>query len=133
MKKKDKAQKKKDMPEFSFKEFTPEEGKIYEDAVNAFRVAITAGKTLAQAYESHAIADPELRSLIQADFLKILIAERHFGQRETLDDLSKKLGVSLDLVKGTLGRMLQEAGVSAADQFGKEFGDLNPDAKKTND
>jgi len=133
MKKKDKAKKKQDMPEFSFKEFTPEEGKIYEDAVNAFRGAITTGKTLAQAYESYSIADPELRSLIHADFLKILIAERHFGQREPLDDLARKLGVSLDLIKGTLGRMLQEAGVSAANEFGKEFGDLNPDAPKTND
>ena len=54
MKKKDKSKKKQDMPEFHFKEFTPEEDKIYEEAVNTFREAITAGKTLRQAYESYA-------------------------------------------------------------------------------
>ena len=52
MKKKDKAKKKADMPEFQFKEFTPEEGRIYEEAVNKYREAIAAGKTLRQAYES---------------------------------------------------------------------------------
>ena len=39
----------------------------------------------------------------------------------------------MELVKDTYGRMLQEVGVSAANQFGKEFGDLNPDAPKMND
>jgi hypothetical protein len=52
MKKKDKVKKKPDMPEFSFKEFTPEESNIYEEAVNKYREAIAAGKTLKQAYEN---------------------------------------------------------------------------------
>jgi hypothetical protein len=133
MKKKDKAQKKADMPEFNFKEFTPEEGKIYEEAVNAFREAVTAGKTLKQAYESYSVADLELRSLIQADFLKILIAERHFAKQQPLEEIAKALDISSDLVRDTHARMLQEVGVSAANQFGQEFGDLNPDAAKTND
>lgn len=133
MKKKDKAKKKADMPEFNFKEFTPEEGTIYEEAVNKFRETIAAGKTLKQAYESYSIADPELRSLIQADFLKILIAERHFAKQQPLEEIAKALDISSDLVRDTHARMLQEVGVSAANQFGQEFGDLNPDAAKTND
>ena len=130
MKKKDKEKKKADMPEFSFKEFTPEESKIYDDAVNNFRESIASGKTLRQAYESHAIADEELRSLIQVDFLKILIAERHFAQRQSLEDIAKALDVSLDLIKETHARMLQEVGVTAAHQFGHEFNGVIP---KTND
>ncbi|MGE5174408.1 MAG: hypothetical protein ACM3MD_11345 [Betaproteobacteria bacterium] len=130
MKKKDKEKKKADMPEFSFKEFTPEESSIYDEAVNTFREAIAAGKTLKQAYESYSIADQELRSLIQADFLKILIAERHFGQRESLEEIAKALNVSLDIIKETHARMLQEVGVTAAGQFVQETGGLSP---KTND
>lgn len=130
MKKKDKEKKKADMPEFSFKEFTPEESSIYDEAVNTFREAIAAGKTLKQAYESYSIADQELRSLIQADFLKILIAERHFGQRESLEEIAKALNVSLDIIKETHARMLQEVGVTAAGQFVQETGGLTP---KTND
>jgi hypothetical protein len=130
MKKKEKSKKKQDMPEFLFKEFTPEEGRIYEEAVNAFREAITAGKTLRQAYESYSITDKDLESLIRADFLKIVIAERHFAQQQSLEDVAKALDVSFDLVRDTHMRMLQEVGVSAANQFGREYGDSIP---KTND
>lgn len=130
MKKKDKVKKKPDMPEFSFKEFTPEEGNIYEEAVNKYREAIAAGKTLKQAYESYSITDPDLKSLIQADYLKILIAELHFGKGKSFEEVAKVLDVSLDLIKETHARMLQEAGVSAANQFGKEFGSFEP---KTSD
>lgn len=130
MKKKDKNKKKPDMPEFLFKEFTPEESTIYEDAVNIFRDVIAAGKTLRQAYESYPVADKELEALIQVDFLKIMIAERHFAQQQPLEDVAKALDVSLDLVKDTHKRMLQEVGVTAANQFGREYGDS---IAKTND
>jgi len=133
MKKKDKDKKKDDMPEISFKQFTPEEDKIYEEAVQAFRAAVADGKKLKEAYDSHAIADAELRSLIQADFLKIMIAERHFAGREPLEKVAADLGVSPDLVKDTYGRMLQEVGITAANQFGQDFRSVHPDELKTND
>jgi len=130
MKKKEKISKKAEMPEFSFKEFTEDEGRIYEVAVSKFRAAIAAGKTLRQAYESYAIEDKELEKLIQADFLKILIAEQHFGQNQDLDDIAKTLDVSINLIKETHARMLQEVGVTAASQFGEKFNGIIP---KTND
>jgi hypothetical protein len=126
--KKKKDKKKEDMPEFSFKQFTPEEDKLYDDAVNAFREAIAAGKKLKEAYDSHSIADDELRSIIQADFLKILIAERHFAKREPLDTLALSLGVSLDLVTDTMKRMLQEVGITAANQFGQQFSEFKSES-----
>jgi hypothetical protein len=130
MKKKDKAKKQQDMPEFEYKEFTAEESRIYEEAVKMFREAVAAGKTLRQAYESYAITDPGLRSLIQADFLKILIAERHFAGRQPMEKIANDLDVSLELLMDTHARMLQEVGVSAANQFSREHGPLDP---KTND
>lgn len=125
-KKKEKSAKRQEMPEFSFKEFSPEEDKIYEEAVAKFREALAAGRTLRQAYESYSIADTGLRSIIQADFLKIVIAESHFGKRQTLEELSRSLDVSHDLLKDTLARMLQEVGISAAGQFVEETGGLAP-------
>src|SRR5512139_1585887 len=122
--KKKKASKKESMPDFAFKEFTPEEDRIYAEAVTKFREAIAAGKPLRQAYESYAIADRDLEKLIQADFLKILIAERHFSGNEPFDKIAKDLGIPVDLVKDTHGRMLQEVGLSAAEQFGKEHGSI---------
>ncbi len=122
MKKKDKTKNKPAMPEFAFKQFTPDEDRIYGEAVDKYREAVAAGKKLKDAYETYAIADPELRSIIQADFLKILIAERHFAKREPLDQVAQDLGVSSDLVRDTHARMLQEVGISTANQFAKETG-----------
>jgi transcription initiation factor TFIIIB Brf1 subunit/transcription initiation factor TFIIB len=129
-KKKDKTPKTAEMPEFNFKEFTEEEGRIYDEAVAKFRETVEAGKTLRQAYESYAIDDKELEKLIQADFLKILIAERHFGQRQSLDDIARALDVPASLIRETHARMLQEVGVTAANQFGEQFDGMLP---KTND
>lgn len=122
--------KKQQMLEFSFKEFTPDEDRIYTEAVEKFREEITAGKTLRQAYEAYKIVDVDLRSLIQADFLKILIAERHFGQGQGLEELSKALDVSVAILKDTRSRMLQEVGATAAKQFEAEF---SGDTPKTDD
>jgi hypothetical protein len=129
-KKNDKEKKKADMPEFHFKQFTPEEDRIYEEAVTRYREAISSGKKLRQVYESFTIADKELEKLIQADFLKILIAERHFAKGVTLEALATELDIPQELVKETYGRMLQEVGVTAANQFGQEFTGFD---KKTDD
>jgi hypothetical protein len=128
--KKNNKQKKQNMPEFHFKEFTLEESKVYEEAVFKYREAITAGKTLRQAYESFKISDKELEAVIQADFLKIMIAERHFSQHQSLEDVAASLSISLTLIKDAYARMLQEVGVTASTQFAQEFGSLEP---KTSD
>jgi hypothetical protein len=123
MKKKEKGKKKQDMPEFLFKEFTPEEDKIYVEAVSKYREAVGAGKTLRQAFESYLIADKALEALIHADFLKIMIAERHFEQRQGLEEVARALDISPELVRDTHKRMLQEVGVTAANEFGRNYGD----------
>lgn len=133
MKKKEKKKKDQDMPEFAFKEFSPDESRIYEEAVSKFRELITAGKKLKEAYAAYPIADDELRSIIQADFLKILIAERHFSKNEALESIAASLDVPVDLVKDTMKRMLQEAGITAANQFGQEMRGVYPDEIKTDD
>ncbi len=133
MKKKNKKKKPSDMPEFAFKQFTPDEGKTYDEAVSAYRKAIEAGKTLKEAYESYSIGDKELESLIQADFLKIMIAEMHFGKRQTVEEVAKVLSVSAGLIADTKMRMLQEAGVTAANDFSSQSGSLGPLGTKTND
>ncbi len=126
MKKKAKDKKQQEMPEFAFKQFTPEESRIYEEAMHAYREALAGGKKLNDAYEAFSIADSGLRALIQADFLKVLIAERHIGRRQDLETVAKDLGVSPDLLRDTYGRMLQEVGAAAADEFVQESGGLAP-------
>jgi len=131
--KKKKAPKEDNMPEFAFKDFTPEEDRIYTEAVTRFREAVGAGKTLKQAYEAYAVSDKELEKLIQADFLKIMIAERHFSGTDPLDKIAKDLGIPADLVQDTYGRMLQEVGVTAANKFAETARSVEADELKTND
>ncbi|MDA8100605.1 MAG: hypothetical protein M0042_13390 [Nitrospiraceae bacterium] len=131
--KKKKEKKQADMPEIDFKEFTNEESRIYEEAVKAFREAVASGKKLKEAYESYTIADDELRSIIQADFLKILIAERHFAGQQPLAELAASLGVSPDLVRDTKKRMLQEVGITAANEFADTMRPIHSDELKPND
>ena len=133
MKKKAKTKKPSGMPEFAFKQFTPDEDMIYEGAVSAYRKAIEAGRTLKEAYESYSIGDKELESLIQADFLKIMIAEMHFGKGQTVEEVAKALSVSASLIADTRIRMLQEAGVTAAKDFSSQSGPLDALGTKTND
>lgn len=133
MKNKGKSKKKEDMPEFSFKEFTPEESRTYEEAVNKFRETIDAGKKLKEAYAAYPIADSELQSIIQADFLKILIAERHFAKREPLETIATSLDVPLDLLKNTLARMLQEVGITAANQYNEQMREVHRDEVQMDD
>jgi len=131
--KKKKTPKKEDMTEFAFKEFTPEEDRIYTEAVTKFREAVGAGKTLKQAYETYTVSDKELEKIIQADFLKIMIAERHFSGKDPLDKIAKDLGIPAELVQDTYGRMLQEVGVTAANQFAETARPVDADELKTND
>ncbi len=111
MKKKSKEKKKTGMPEFKFKQFTSEEDRIYAEAVGKLREAITQGKTLRQAYDSVPVENKELEKLIQADFLKIMIAEQHFGKRQPLEEIAKSLDVSLDLLKDDLPLLLHLHGI----------------------
>ena len=133
MKKKSKAKKAQDMPEFSFKEYTPEESRIYDEAVNAYREGVTGGKSLRQAYDSYPISDEELKSIIQADFLKILIAERHFAQNMSLEQIAKDLNVPGELIRDSHARMLQEAGITAMNQYHEQVREVNRDEVQTDD
>ena len=114
------------MPDIAFKEFTSEEDAIYHETVNAYRLAVEEGKTLKEAYESVAIENTELRNMIQADFLKIMIAELHYGKGMHIEELAQKLSVSTELIQDTIKRMLQEVGMKAAQEFAKQSG-LSPE------
>ncbi|HAK59709.1 MAG TPA: hypothetical protein DCO77_04910 [Nitrospiraceae bacterium] len=124
------VEQKAEMPEFAFKEFTPEEDKIYNETVEQYREGVKQGKALKEIYEGVSLEDKELQKIIEADFLKILIAELHFAKGMSLDELAKSLSISPEVVQDTMKRMLQEVGMTAANQLNQEVGG---DTEKTND
>lgn len=78
---------------------TPMEDEVlYEQTVLKMRQEISKGKTFAQACEILKEIDKPLRPLIREDFLKIIIAEQHFGQGCGLDDVALFLDLPYETV-----------------------------------
>ncbi|MFC1512854.1 hypothetical protein ACFL5J_00210 [Thermodesulfobacteriota bacterium] len=94
-----------------------EENRIYEKAVAILRSELDQGRTFDHACEQLDVADQELRALIIDDFLKILIAEDHFGGGKGLDDIALCLGIPYETLETARDEMLQEVGEEMAAQY----------------
>jgi len=75
-----------------------EDDVLYEQTVLKMRQEISKGKTFAQACEILKEFDESLRPLIKDDFLKIIIAEQHFGQGRGIDDVALFLDLPYETV-----------------------------------
>ncbi|MEW6518133.1 MAG: hypothetical protein AB1461_01845 [Thermodesulfobacteriota bacterium] len=81
---------------------------LYEQAVQKMRKEIAKGKTFAQACEILQELEENLRPLIQDDFLKIIIAEQHFGQGRGIDDVALFLDLPYETVEASRERIMTE-------------------------
>jgi len=104
-------------PDESDSPLSDEESRIYEDAIADLREETDAGRTFDRACERLDGIDPELRALIVDDFLKILIAEDHFGSGKGLDDIALCLGIPYETVETARAEMLEEVGQEMATQY----------------
>ncbi|RMD58756.1 MAG: hypothetical protein D6828_02405, partial [Nitrospirae bacterium] len=59
--------------DFEYKEFSPEEEKIYDQAINELRDYIKRGLSFPEACEALNVKDKHLKYFIIEDFLKIMI------------------------------------------------------------
>ena len=81
---------------------------LYEQAVLKMRKEIGKGKTFAQACEILRDVRENLRPLIQDDFLKIIIAEQHFGQGRGIDDVALFLDLPYETVEASRAKIMSE-------------------------
>lgn len=81
---------------------------LYEYTVLKMRHEIAKGKTFAQACEILKDLEENLRPLIQDDFLKIIIAEQHFGQGRGLDDVALFLDLPYEIVEASREKIITE-------------------------
>ena len=95
-------------------EYTPvaDEELLYEQTIRRLRMEINKGKTYDQAWNSLNNIDKHLQGEIGDDFLKILIAERHFGDGYGIDDLALLLDVSYEKIEELRDFMLSDIGTS---------------------
>lgn len=108
-------------PDESSNPLSDEENRIYEEAVTKLRSELDSGRTFDHACECLSGIDHELRALIVDDFLKILIAEDHFGEGKDLDDIALFLGIPYETLETAREEMLQEVGAEMASQYRKNI------------
>ncbi|MGV1098775.1 hypothetical protein ACUUL3_05125 [Thiovibrio sp. JS02] len=87
----------------------------YERAVQKLRVNLAQGLTYDQACDTLQDLDVEMRAFVREDFLKILIAEEHFGAGIEIDDLALFLGLPYETIESSMLTLLYDMVREASD------------------
>jgi len=106
------------MSKVKYKEFSREEEKIYDRAIEEIRQNLKRGMRFEDACNAIDVKDDELKMLILEDFLKITIAEKHYTERKTFDEIAEELDVSPDIIKRTYQIMLDDIMNTHKGKFG---------------
>ncbi|MBF0537243.1 MAG: hypothetical protein HQL03_03215 [Nitrospirae bacterium] len=96
------------MSEVIYKKFTKEEDVIYDKAIETLRKALASGVSYNEACALLDVSDAELKAVIIDDFLKITIAEMHYGGGIPLKEVARKLSVPYELLLQTSKIMLED-------------------------
>jgi predicted transposase YdaD len=112
------------MENFTYKEYTEEESRIYNEAMDSIMEGLEKGFSFADACGRLDIEDEELKGFIMDDALKIMIADMHFNKGLSLEHISGSLSVPLDLVKRAQREMLQDIEISTT----QVYKSLHPDS-----
>lgn len=105
------------MEEFEYKIYTEEENKIYNDSIPKILQGIKEGLPFSDACNLVHIDDETLRKFIEDDALKIVIAELHYSQKISLEEVSTTLNVSMDIITKANDEMLEDIGITASEVF----------------
>ncbi|MFA5352981.1 MAG: hypothetical protein WC291_02020 [Thermodesulfovibrionales bacterium] len=108
------------MSDVKYKEYSPEEDRIYNEAMAKIRQALSNGLSFDEACAAAEVKDEELRAFIVDDVLKVMIAEMHYQKGILLQDVAEQLKVPLRRINKAHSEMLEDAGITAAKEFLKE-------------
>lgn len=94
--------------DYVYRQYSEEESKIYETAMNEILSNIKSGMTFQQAVDSVVVHDKNLKSLIEDDALKILIAELCYVSKIPFEELAKMLSLPLERIRTANFEMLED-------------------------
>ncbi|MBU0485029.1 MAG: hypothetical protein KKB30_11015 [Proteobacteria bacterium] len=83
---------------------------LYEQSFRQLRSELNKGQTYSQACAKLSDIDQKLKEEIANDFLRSIVAERHFGKGQKIEDIALLLGVTYNIVQDTCNMMLKEIG-----------------------
>lgn len=88
--------------------FSAEWERIHEEATGQLKASLAAGRKWPEASRALKVADPELKEVILSDFLKVLLAGRHFQGGERLKGIAGELGLPLEQLLAIKEAMIRE-------------------------
>lgn len=109
------------MKDFDFvhREYSEEESKIYVKAMQEILSNIKSGMTFQDAVDNVEVSDENLKSLIEDDALKVLIAELCYISKIPFEELAKILGLSLERIREANFEMLEDIQITLDNTFNK--------------
>ncbi|MEW6118168.1 MAG: hypothetical protein AB1553_14915 [Nitrospirota bacterium] len=105
------------MSDFKYKQYSDEEDKIYNAAMEKIRQGMENGLSFNEACSTINVKDHELRDFIVDDALKIKIAELHFQKGLLLPAVAETLKIPLAKIQTAYREMLEDVGNTAADMY----------------
>ncbi|MBF0340436.1 MAG: hypothetical protein HQL95_05660 [Magnetococcales bacterium] len=98
-------------------DFSAEQDRLHTEAMERMRAAVAEGRRWPEVCSLVKMPDEAFKRLIQDDFLKVLIAERHFQGGERLKGMAKELGVPMELLMALKVSMLKEVSDAARQAY----------------
>lgn len=115
------------MEELHYKQYTEEESRIYNEAMDEIITALQDGMAFHAACDSVTVEDTELKKFIVDDALKVMIAHLHYKNGHSLEDVAATLKVSDEVIHKANGEMIEDISQTASEMFrttnpGEPFG-----------
>ncbi|HAK89443.1 MAG: hypothetical protein A2077_03810 [Nitrospirae bacterium GWC2_46_6] len=99
-----------------YKEYTPEESKIYNEAMTKIRDGMKNGLNFNEAC-GVVDMDAGLKKFVVDDTLKVMIAEMHYAGGMPLPQIAEALKVPLKVIDAANMEMLEDVGITAAEVY----------------
>ncbi len=117
------------MKEIKYKKYSEEEKKIYNESIQKILASLKNGSTFQDACKEVEIIDPSLKKFIHYDAIKVMIAELHYKDGLSLDEVAKRLDIPITILSFARMEMLEEVALSVS----RSFRESNPDFFKAFD
>jgi hypothetical protein len=105
------------MEEFSYKEYTEEESRVYHETMKKIMEGLKSGLSFDEACSSAEVSDEQLRFFIQDDALKIVIADMHYTKGIPLEQIAEELKVQVDMLSRANAEMLQDIEITSMEIY----------------
>lgn len=100
-----------------YKQYTPEEDRIYEETIAIILQSLKNGLNFKEACSMIRVEDHDLKRFIIDDALKIMIAEMHYSKGLSLQQVSDALNVPIRTIGIANMEMLEDVGITSANFY----------------